>query len=57
MEIKNFNDYFKKDFNRVDFYEEYYKNLSPSDFKITKKDDEIIIKITETKNGKIKKIK
>jgi hypothetical protein len=57
MEIKNFNDYFKKDFNRVDFYEEYYKNLSPSDFKINKKDDEIIIKITETKNGKIKKIK
>lgn len=55
MEIKNFDEFFKKDFNRVDFYEEYYKNLSPSDFKITKKDDEIIIKITETKNGKIKK--
>jgi uncharacterized protein YozE (UPF0346 family) len=35
----------KDDFDRISFYLEYYKNLTPSDFKVSKKDDEIIIKI------------
>ena len=35
----------KNDFDRVSFYFEYYKNLTPSNFDISKKDDEIIIKI------------
>jgi hypothetical protein len=39
----------KNDFDRVSFYFEYYKNLTPSNFDISKKDDEIIIKIPKTK--------
>lgn len=35
----------KPDFDRISFYLDYYKNLTPSDFDICKKDDEIIIKI------------
>lgn len=35
----------KDDFDRISFYLDYYKNLTPSDFDICKKDDEIIIKI------------
>jgi hypothetical protein len=36
----------KKDhFDRISFYLDYYKNLTPKDFDICKKDDEIIIKI------------
>jgi len=35
----------KKDFDRVDFYFGYYKNLTPSDFDICKKGDDIIITI------------
>lgn len=51
--MKNFEEYFneklnenikEKDFDRVEFYKEYYKNLSPSEFKVTKEDN--IIKIT-----------
>jgi hypothetical protein len=35
----------KDDFDRISFYFDYYKNLTPSNFNISKKDDEIIIKI------------
>lgn len=35
----------KPDFDRISFYLDYYKNLTPSDFDICKKGDEIIIKI------------
>lgn len=35
----------KDDFDRISFYLEYYKNLTPSEFKVSKKDDEIIITI------------
>lgn len=35
----------KDDFDRVSFYFDYYKNLSPSNFTVKKNDDEIIIKI------------
>jgi len=35
----------KEDFDRVSFYLDYYKNLTPKDFDICKKGDEIIITI------------
>jgi hypothetical protein len=35
----------KEDFDRVSFYLDYYKDLTPKDFDICKKGDEIIITI------------
>ena len=35
----------KDKFDRVKYYEEYYKNLVPKGFIVTSKDNEIIIKI------------
>lgn len=35
----------KGDFNRISFYLDYYKNLTPKDFDICKKGDDIIISI------------
>lgn len=56
--MQNFEEYLinkkKKKFNRVDFYVNYYKNLSPSDFKIIKKNNIILIKIKKSENGEIK---
>jgi len=36
-----------KDFtlDRTEFYQQYYKNLSPSDFEVRKEADTIVIKI------------
>lgn len=44
---KNFDEYFNKKFNRIKFYEKYYKNLTPSNFKIKKDGNKIIIEINE----------
>lgn len=35
----------KSDFDRLSFYFDYYKNLTPSNFDICKKGDDIIITI------------
>ena len=35
----------KEDFDRVSYYLDYYKNLTPSNFDICKKGDDIIITI------------
>ena len=35
----------KVDFDRTSFYFDYYKNLTPSNFDISKKGDDIIITI------------
>ena len=35
----------KGDFDRISFYLDYYKNLTPKDFDICKKGDDIIISI------------
>lgn len=35
----------KDDFDRLSFYFDYYKNLTPSNFDICKKGDDIIISI------------
>lgn len=40
--IKKENDK-NKDFDRVEFYLEYYKNLTPSDFSVLRENDKIII--------------
>ena len=37
----------KEEFNRTSFYLDYYKNLTPSNFDIAKKGDEIIITIPQ----------
>ena len=42
----------KEEFNRTSFYLDYYKNLTPSNFDIAKKGNEIII----TKMKTIKKL-
>ena len=39
----------KCDFDRISFYLDYYKNLTPKDFDICKKGDDIIISIPERK--------
>jgi hypothetical protein len=39
----------KGDFDRVSYYLDYYKNLTPKDFDICKKGDNIIISIPERK--------
>jgi hypothetical protein len=39
----------KGDFDRISFYLDYYKNLTPKDFDICKKGDDIIISIPERK--------
>jgi hypothetical protein len=36
----------KKEFDRIEFYLEYYKNLSPSDFQIEIRNDKILITIS-----------
>jgi hypothetical protein len=33
----------ENDFDRVEYYLEYYKNLTPSDFSVLREDDKIII--------------
>lgn len=38
----------KDDFDRLEYYLEYYENLSPSDFKISEKDGKITIEISKT---------
>lgn len=57
MDIKNFEMFFdsKNDFDRLNFYKDYYKNLSPSDFKITIDENIIKIEISDNKKNKIKK--
>lgn len=35
----------QSEFNRVKYYEKYYKNLSPTDFKVQSKDNNIIINL------------
>lgn len=52
MGIKNFEMFFenKIEFDRINFYKEYYKNLSPSDFEISIDKDIIKIKISKKKN-------
>jgi hypothetical protein len=37
----------KKDFNRTEFYYEYYKNLTPPDFDIRMKGETIIILVNQ----------
>lgn len=32
-------------FDRVEFYEEYFKNLSPKEFKVSREDNKISIEI------------
>lgn len=32
-------------FDRVEFYKEYFKNLSPKEFKVSREDNKIIITI------------
>lgn len=39
----------KGDFDRISFYLDYYKNLTPKDFDICKKGDDIVISIPERK--------
>lgn len=39
----------KDNFDRVSYYLDYYKNLTPSNFDICKKGDEIIITIPNKK--------
>ena len=48
--MKNFEEFFnekkkEKKFDRVEYYKEYYKNLSPSNFNISVENDTIKIKI------------
>lgn len=40
----------KRDFSRVQFYKEYYDNLTPSEFDIYQKDEFIIIKVKPRKD-------
>lgn len=40
----------KQDFDRVQFYKEYYKNLTPSEFDVYQKDEFIIIKVKPRKD-------
>ena len=40
-----------KDFDRLSYYLEYYKNLTPSDFKVKKKGNEIIITLPEERKS------
>ena len=40
----------KEDFDRVSYYLEYYKNLTPSNFDICKKGDDIIITIPKNRD-------
>jgi len=35
----------QSELNRVKYYEKYYKNLSPTDFKVQSKDNNIIINL------------
>ena len=41
----------KREFDRVAFYEEYYKNLSPSSFSVSRESNKIIIVINEDLDG------
>ena len=36
----------KKEFNRLEFYLEYYKNLSPSDFQVEIRNGKILITVS-----------
>jgi hypothetical protein len=40
----------KQDFDRVQFYKEYYDNLTPSEFDVYQKDEFIIIKVKPRKD-------
>lgn len=40
-----------KDFDRLSYYLEYYKNLTPSEFKVKKKGNEIIITLPEERKS------
>ena len=42
--LKQINEEPQQNFNRVKYYEKYYKNLSPSEFKVQSKDNNIIKK-------------
>jgi hypothetical protein len=39
----------KKDFDRTEFYYEYYRNLTPPDFDIQREGDVIIIRVNRRK--------
>lgn len=39
-----------EEFDRTEFYHEYYKNLTPSDFPIKKEGNQIIIQIPSRSN-------
>jgi hypothetical protein len=39
--------------NRLDYYYDYYRNLSPNSFSVVKKGDSIIISDIEKKSGSI----
>ena len=43
--LKQINEEPQQNFNRVKYYEKYYKNLSPSEFKVQSKDNNIIINL------------
>jgi hypothetical protein len=40
----------KKDFDRTEFYYEYYKNLTPPDFDIQREGDVILIRVNGASN-------
>jgi len=43
--LKQINEEPQQNFDRVKYYEKYYKNLSPSEFKVQSKDNNIIINL------------